>query len=304
MGNSRGKVWIWVLIAVLAGGWAYWYYFGVTVKEPPLGKQLLAQIDEINRGEIAPLPIPLKIGGTTFTSLDLDAIVKALTAAGFVEVEAPELIPTKPVGGFGKKLTMNASVKMYTCESEGVSAVVMKKANEQMQFNTVAFATKDELDALLTALPNIKEPEFKFSEKGESGKLPGKGFVGIGSLSLGMPEAQVRRAVDRIPHDASTDPYSLLIAPEYADLVPSSIAVGFTTAMKIYDDGSSTRISRGKYFYALQFYNNRLASIQITDVGAFFRSGYLTNTLKEEMLKEFFDEDMSKWTGEQKAKER
>jgi hypothetical protein len=297
MGSSNGTKWILITVVVIACGYAYWYYFGLTIKEPPINKQILAQIDEMNGGDATPLPIPLKIGRTTFASLDMDAIVKALTTAGFVEVEAPELIPTIPIKGIGKKLTMNASVKMYSCEAEGILAVVMTKANEQLKFNTVAFATRDELDSLLASLPNIKEPEFKFSEKGENRKPPRRGFVGIGPLSLGMPESQVRRAVNRIRHDATTDPYSLLIAPEYSDLVPSSIAVGFTTAMKIYDDGSSTRISRGEYFYALQYHNNRLASIQITDVGAFFRTGYIPNNLKEKMLKKFFDEDMNKWKG-------
>jgi hypothetical protein len=250
------KAWWWTLAIVAALGFLYyWKVYTLTIVEPPVQKQLQAQVDAVDTKEAIMLPIPVVVGKTSFDSLDAAPIESALKERGFVEQPLPEEIQ-KHLSFFGpdSKTVLHGFVR----EDIGVSAVTIEATSGYGRQKIVMFLTND---GLAFVLPQMIERVKR--SKG--------GTVGVGPLRVGMSQARVMHALKNTPHRPAKDMESVMMSVGGLSATTTKDFVALLNAMWILEE-SGTMLSRGRYQYGLFFCNDRLAAIQVIDVGPIFSS--------------------------------
>jgi hypothetical protein len=280
----KKAMWIVIVVALAVGAWFLWDYYTLAIREPAIRAQVFALLDEKKGAGVASMPIPLRIGGEKFNSVDLDSVASALKKAGFVADDPPW--QSFDVPDMGKGCKMNA--KLYACEKTGVKAVTAVIGSKTCAVKAVTFSTDDALAATLSIIPNVSNKGLKSEKRYGVSKSDKSNSVGIGPLVLGLSESRVRRAVGRIPHDTRDGPqYRFVGAHIFIERNPEKI-VNVALQMCL-DKKTGMYLARGKYDYVLLFSDKRLASIIVLDCSATFRGTKDPSHLNEVGLGGYFD---------------
>jgi len=271
--SSSKKAWLWTVAIVAALGFLYyWKVYTLTIVETPVPKQLMAQVDAIDTKEAIMLPIPVVVGKASFDSLDAAPIEAALKKQGFAAQTVPEEIQSDlAFYGPDPKSTLHA----FKREDIGVSAVTIDSSSKFGKMKIAMFMTEDGMAFIM--------PQMIERVKRTKG-----GAVGVGPLRLGMSEARVMHALKKTPHRPMKDMESVMKSVGGSSATTTKDLIALFNAMWILEE-SGTMLSRGRYQYGLFFCNDRLAAIQVIDVGPMFSSSKFPPKDRMSALSYMFD---------------